>query len=215
MKISKLRINLTPTYSANIKRFFDVILAAISLIIFSPLLYITIFFIKIDSFGPIFFKQMRIGQHLKPFQLIKFRSMSILKDINQQEFDPGDIQRVTKVGKFLRKTKLDELPELFNVLNGDMSVVGPRPEVEKYVKVFLDDFNEILKNKPGLTDYASIKYRDEETILAKQSEPERYYRQIILPDKLYLAKRYIEDISFKTDMRIIKETLKCIVKTKQ
>ena len=141
--------------------------------------------------------------------------MSIPKNISQQEFDPGDINRVTRVGKFLRKTKLDELPELFNVLNGDMSIVGSRPEVKKYVKVYPDDFKEILKIKPGLSDYASIKYRDEETILANQSDPERYYRQFILPDKLYLAKRYIEDISFKTDMRIIKETLKCIVKNKQ
>jgi len=141
--------------------------------------------------------------------------MSIPKNISQQEFDPGDINRVTRVGKFLRKTKLDELPELFNVLNGDMSIVGSRPEVKKYVKVYPDDFKEILKIKPGLSDYASIKYRDEETILANQSDPERYYRQFILPDKLYLAKRYIEDISFKTDMRIIKETLKCILKNKQ
>ena len=141
--------------------------------------------------------------------------MSIPKNISQQEFDPGDINRVTRVGTFLRKTKLDELPELFNVLNGDMSIVGSRPEVKKYVKVYPDDFKEILKIKPGLSDYASIKYRDEETILANQSDPERYYRQVILPDKLYLAKCYLEDISFKTDMRIKKETLKCIIKTKQ
>ena len=141
--------------------------------------------------------------------------MSIPKNISQQEFDPGDINRVTRVGKFLRKTKLDELPELFNVLNGDMSIVGSRPEVKKYVKVYPDDFKEILKIKPGLSDYASIKYRDEETILANQSDPERYYRQFILPDKLYLAKRYIEDISFKTDMCIIKETLKSILKVQR
>lgn len=158
---------------------------------------------------------MRIGQHFKPFQLVKFRSMSIHKNIGRQEFDPGDNSRVTRVGSFLRKTKLDELPELFNVLNGDMSIIGSRPEVEKYVKAYPDDFKEILKIKPGLSDYASIKYRDEETILANQPDPGRYYRQVILPDKLHLARRYIENISFKTDMRIIKETLKCIAITKQ
>lgn len=141
--------------------------------------------------------------------------MTVLRNPEQGEFDPGDKHRITRAGSFLRKTKLDELPELFNVLNGDMSIVGPRPEVEKYVKVYHEDFKEILKIRPGLSDYASVKYRDEETILANQSDPESYYRQVILPDKINLAKRYIKDISFKTDMQIIGETLKCIVRGKR
>jgi len=137
--------------------------------------------------------------------------MSIARTKNQREFDPGDIGRVTRVGALLRNTKLDELPELFNVLNGDMSIVGPRPEVYKYVRAYRQDFSAILKIRPGLSDYASIKYRNEEAILESQPDPEKYYLNVILPDKLRLATGYMERISFRTDMHIIAETLKSIV----
>jgi lipopolysaccharide/colanic/teichoic acid biosynthesis glycosyltransferase len=136
--------------------------------------------------------------------------MLACKDSGQPEFDPGDSRRITRVGWILRKTKLDELPELFNVLNGEMSIVGPRPEVEKYVNSYSEDFKTILKVRPGLSDYASIKYRDEEAIFARQSDPEHYYVHVILPDKLRLAKRYIKNISFSTDLHIIKDTLKSV-----
>jgi len=202
-------------YYSIFKRLLDIIFSTTAVLVFSPLFYLAIIFIKIDSTGPVFFRQKRIGRHFAPFYLIKFRSMTVLRNPEQGEFDPGDKHRITRAGSFLRKTKLDELPELFNVLNGDMSIVGPRPEVEKYVKVYHEDFKEILKIRPGLSDYASVKYRDEETILANQSDPESYYRQVILPDKINLAKRYIKDISFKTDMQIIGETLKCIVRGKR
>jgi lipopolysaccharide/colanic/teichoic acid biosynthesis glycosyltransferase len=133
----------------------------------------------------------------------------------QSQFDPGDNCRVTRIGKFLRRTKIDELPELINVLKGEMSIVGPRPEVEKYVREHLHDFRQILKNRPGLSDLASIKYSYEESILACHSNPELYYVSTILPDKLELAKTYVKRISFKNDFRIICETLKSIVLARQ
>jgi len=136
--------------------------------------------------------------------------MSVSKGAGAKEFDPGDSRRITRVGWILRKMKLDELPELFNVLNGDMSIVGPRPEVEKYVNFYSEKFKEILKIRPGLSDYASIKYRAEESILASQSDPEEYYLRVILPDKLLLAKHYVEEISLSTDLRIIRDTLRSI-----
>jgi len=198
-------------YNPSLKRLLDLVLTAIALLILSPIFYFIIIFIRLDSTGPAFFKQKRIGQHFRPFHLIKFRSMAVHGSLMQHEFDPGYIGRVTRIGAFLRKTKLDELPELFNVLTGDMSIVGPRPEVEKYVNFYSEDFKEILKVRPGLSDYASIKYRDEEKILADRAHPEKFYEEEILPDKLHLAKEYIESISFKTDIHIIVETLKSIL----
>jgi len=198
-------------YNPSLKRLLDLVLTAIALLILSPIFYFIIIFIRLDSTGPAFFKQKRIGQHFRPFHLIKFRSMAVHGSLMQHEFDPGYIGRVTRIGTFLRKTKLDELPELFNVLTGDMSIVGPRPEVEKYVNFYSEDFKEILKVRPGLSDYASIKYRDEEKILADRAHPEKFYEEEILPDKLHLAKEYIESISFKTDIHIIVETLKSIL----
>lgn len=181
------------------------------LLLFSPFCCLITIFIKLDSPGDVFFKQKRMGQHFKPFQLIKFRSMALSEDIGRSEFDPGDQTRVTRIGSFLRKTKLDELPELFNVLNGDMSIVGPRPEVAEYVRAYPEDFRQILGVRPGVTDFASIKYRDEETILAAQPDPEAHYLNVILPDKLRLAKLYEKNISLSTDFRIIMGTIKNIV----
>ena len=125
-------------------------------------------------------------------------------------YEPGNSERVTRMGRVLRKTKLDELPELFNVLKGDMGLVGPRPEVAAYVKAYPDDFRNILKIRPGLTDYASIRYRNEEKILANRADPEQYYLDVILPDKLGLARRYLNDMSLKTDVRILWDTVKSV-----
>jgi lipopolysaccharide/colanic/teichoic acid biosynthesis glycosyltransferase len=194
------------------KRLLDLFLSSIGLLIFSPFCYLIVIFIKLDSPGTVFFRQKRIGQHLRPFRLLKFRSMSVSRDVAISEFDPGDHRRVTRVGSFLRKTKLDEFPELFNVINGRMSIVGPRPEVPQYVLEYPEDFKEILAIKPGISDFASIKYRDEEAILARQSNPVTYYLNVVLPDKLHLAKQYVESVSFKTDIRIITETIKGLVK---
>jgi lipopolysaccharide/colanic/teichoic acid biosynthesis glycosyltransferase len=193
-----------------VKRLLDVVLASVALLVVSPVFYIIIIFVRLNSSGSVFFKQQRFGKDFKPFQLVKFRSMTVAKDPLQEEFEPGDDTRVTRVGSFLRRTKLDELPELFNVLNGDMSIVGPRPEVEKYVRAYPEDFKEILRIRPGLSDYASIKYRDEEAMLAGQPDPERYYCEVILPDKLHLGRRYLEEMSLRIDIRIIIETIKSI-----
>lgn len=137
--------------------------------------------------------------------------MVLPRNERKAEFEPGDKSRVTRVGSFLRKLKLDELPELYNVLNGDIGIVGPRPEVEKYVQAYPEDFKMILRIRPGLSDYASIKYSDEEAILASQLDPEKYYLNVILPDKVRLARLYAEEISFSTDLRIIIDTLRSIV----
>jgi lipopolysaccharide/colanic/teichoic acid biosynthesis glycosyltransferase len=177
----------------------------------SPIFVLSILFIRIDSPGPAFFKQERIGRHFKAFRLIKFRSMVLTQSEVKGQFEPGDKSRVTRVGSFLRKLKMDELPELFNVLNGDMSIVGPRPEVQEYVRAYPEDFSTVLKIRPGLSDYASIKYRDEEEILASQPNPEAYYLHVILPDKLRMAKDYAEEVSFRIDVRIIRETLRSVV----
>jgi len=145
------------------------------------------------------------------FQLIKFRSMLCEDDVSKGQFNPGDKSRVTRIGKFLRKTKIDELPELINVLKGDMSIIGPRPEVARYIRMYPEDFKTVLKIRPGLSDYASIKYRDEEEIFATKQDPEYHYLHAILPDKLRLAKVYAEKVSFSVDLDIMKETLRSIL----
>jgi lipopolysaccharide/colanic/teichoic acid biosynthesis glycosyltransferase len=198
-------------YNPHIKRLLDFILAIAVFFVLAPVFFVVCVFILLDSKGTPFFIQERIGKGMLPFRLIKFRSMTLKNSSDKAEFNPGDIHRVTKVGAFLRKTKIDELPELINVVKGDMSFVGPRPEVRKYVQAYPEDFEVILKIRPGLTDFASIEYRDEENILASWSDPEIYYLRVILPDKLNLAKRYVEEASFKTDLRIIGKTLKSII----
>ena len=193
------------------KRLFDIVCSFCGLALLSPFLAVVLLLIKIDSPGPVFFIQKRMGRDFKPFNLIKFRSMTVVQHAQKSQFNPGDESRVTRIGRLLRKTKADELPELFNVLRGDMSIVGPRPEVEKYVRAYPEDFKMILNVRPGLSDHASIKYRDEEGILANQEDPEHHYVNVILPDKIRLGRRYLEKVSFGTDFRIIVTTLKSIV----
>jgi len=192
------------------KRVLDILFSFIAFLCFSPLFYFIILLIQLDSPGAAFFRQHRVGRNGRSFRLLKFRSMVPSKELVHPDFDPGNSKRVTQVGRILRHTKLDELPGLFNVINGDMSIVGPRPEVAKYVDYYSQDFKEILKIRPGLSDYASIKYRDEEDILAAQSDPEDYYVHVLLPDKLRLAKRYIREVSLSTDFHIVRETLRSI-----
>ena len=198
-------------YNPHMKRLIDFFLSVIGLLFLSPLFLFLCILICLESKGPPFFVQERIGKGMAPFRLIKFRSMTSDWNNSEKEFNPGDSSRVTKLGKILRKTKIDELPELLNVLIGDMSIVGPRPEVALYVEAYPEDFAEILKIRPGLSDLASIKYRAEEIMLQSQVNPEKYYLDEILPDKLRLARNYLEMISFKTDLRIIGDTLKNIL----
>jgi lipopolysaccharide/colanic/teichoic acid biosynthesis glycosyltransferase len=215
----KFRSNGIPRFYGHrgpqlVKRVLDVTLSGVALIFLSPLLFLIVLLIKLDSIGPVFFKQARVGKNFRSFRLIKFRSMTVPNDETEGEFNPGDETRVTKVGAFLRRTKLDELPELFNVLNGDMSIVGSRPEVERYVRMFPEAFEYVLRLKPGLSDFASIKYRKEEEILSKAADADRCYVEEILPDKLRLAKEYIQRMSLRTDINIIANTIKTIFRSK-
>lgn len=193
------------------KRVFDLISALIGFFILSPLLVLISILIKIDSKGPVFFLQERIGKDGNAFKLIKFRSMYVDPIQERKGFTPGDTRRITRFGKLIRKTKVDELPELINVIKGEMSLVGPRPEVRKYVELFKKDFDEILKIKPGITDYATLEFRDEEEILRGVKDKEGEYIKNILPLKIKLYKKYTKSIKFKEDLRIILKTLLRIV----
>jgi lipopolysaccharide/colanic/teichoic acid biosynthesis glycosyltransferase len=189
------------------KRIFDFIASLIGLILLSPFLVIIGVLVKISDKGPVFYRSKRVGQNFKPFYLLKFRTMVV----NAEELGPfvtkGGDQRITKIGKFLRKYKLDELPQLWNVVKGELSIVGPRPEVEKYISFYKDDYKEILKIKPGITDYAAIKFKNEEEILAKFEDVEKAYIENVLPEKIKLYKTYLNEIGFLTDLKLIFKTL--------
>ncbi|MFO0793698.1 MAG: sugar transferase [Candidatus Brocadiaceae bacterium] len=194
------------------KRLFDIAFSIIGLLLLLPLFIVIAIFIKLDSKGPVFFKQKRMGMNFKPFLLYKFRSMVADAPQKGLAITTGGDPRITKVGRLLRKTKIDELPQLINVLKGDMSIVGPRPEVAKYVEMFRKDYQEILKVKPGITDYATVEFRDEEGVLKKYRDTEDGYIHEILPLKIQLYKRYLKDKSFLTDMKLIFSTLWKIIK---
>lgn len=168
--------------------------------------------IYIEDRESVLFKQKRIGLNLQTFTIYKFRSMTVSKISSNRSFEPGDQSRVTSIGKILRKTKLDELPQLINVLKGDMSLVGPRPEVKKWVDIYPQQWAHILTVKPGITDNASILFRNEEEILARSANPEMYYQEIILPEKLNIYYEYINNHSFKGDILIIFKTIYSIIK---
>ncbi len=158
------------------------------------------------------FKQERVGQNWEIFYIYKFRTMQIRETSNDNGVTSADDSRITKIGKILRNYKLDELPQLINVLWGKMSFVGPRPELKKFAMVYRNDYDKILKLKPGISDYASIKYYNESNLLKECENPEIYYLNNILPDKINLNKRYISEASFSTDFKIIITTLKTIFK---
>ena len=166
------------------QRFFDVIISFIGLIILLPIFFFIAIWIKCDSKGPIFYKQMRVGKNGVDFYLYKFRSMRVGADKKGLITVGGRDPRITYSGYFIRKYKIDELPQLLNVLKGDMSIVGPRPEVRKYVDLYTDEQRLVLSIKPGITDYASIEYIDENEILGKSSDPEKTYIEDIMPEKI-------------------------------
>ncbi len=192
------------------KRGFDFMTALLGMILLSPLFLIIGIVVWVEDNGPVFFRQTRIGKQGKTFRLYKFRSMSPPKTITEGSFTPGDFSRVTSVGRFIRKTKLDELPQLINVLKGDMSLVGPRPEVEKWVSAFPERWKIVHTVKPGITDIASLKFRNEESILAASDNPENLYRNVILPRKLDYCEEYVRHHSFAGDLLIIIKTLASI-----
>lgn len=162
--------------------------------------------------GPIFFLQERIGKGGHAFGLIKFRTMLVAHDKTKGSFEPGDSSRVSPLGKFLRKAKLDELPQLFNVLKGDLSIVGPRPEVRQWTEVYTKKWAIAHSIKPGLTDNAAIEFRHEEKILALSDDPIKTYREVILPRKLDLYMDYVKNQSLWGDIKIILKTMRAIIK---
>ncbi len=195
-----------------IKRLFDILFSLILLIILAPLFLVVSIAIVADSKGGVFFNQERVGWKGKHFKLHKFRTMRPASESAGQITVGMRDPRITSIGYNLRKYKLDELPQLFNILKGEMSVVGPRPEVPRYVALYNEEQREVLDVKPGLTDYASIDFVDENAILAKSSNPEKTYIEEIMPLKLNLNKKYIQEMSLKTDIKIIFGTIKAIFK---
>lgn len=190
-----------------LKRLFDIFSSLIGLILLFPLLFCIAVIVFLQSKGPAFYKQTRVGQNNKDFTLLKFRTM------NMKAYQKGLLTigardpRITAVGYYLRKYKLDELPQLFNVLFGSMSLVGPRPEVRKYVNLYDAEQKKVLSVKPGITDYASLEYFDENELLAKSTDPEQTYIREVMPAKLELNKKYIQEANLKTDLRIIFRTI--------
>ena len=177
-----------------------------------PLAILISLFIFFEDYGTVIFMQRRIGLNQQPFTLYKFRSMTNNKNLPNGSFEAGDQSRVTKIGKLLRKTKIDEFPQLINVLSGKMSLVGPRPEVKKWVDMYPQQWAVVLTVKPGLTDNASILFRNEEELLSKVSNPAMHYKEVILPRKLSLYSEYIKNQSFIGDLKIILKTLYSISK---
>ena len=194
-----------------LKRIFDIISSLFGLILLAPFMIIIAILIKIDSKGPVFFKQVRVTRNGREFKIFKYRTMRVGSD-KYSQITIGKDSRITKVGDFLRKYKLDEIPQLINVLLGDMSLVGPRPEVPKYVALYTEEQREILKVRAGITDYASIEFSNENDILANEVDPERAYIEKIMPRKIELNKKYLSEISVITDIKIILLTIKKILK---
>ncbi|MBJ6749702.1 sugar transferase [Geomonas anaerohicana] len=194
-----------------IKRLFDLFFAGMGLILLAPLWLLVAFWIKYDSPGPVFFRQERVGRFGTPFRIFKFRTMCLDAEAKGRQLTVGDDPRITRSGAFLRKYKLDELPQLLNVVKGEMSLVGPRPEVPRYISLYPDELREIvLSVRPGITDYASIEYKDENTILGQAEDPDRAYVEEILPVKIGYYVRYIMERSFWVDLKLILATLVAI-----
>ena len=188
------------------KRLFDIFVSVIGLISLSPLLLIVAIWIKLDSPGPVFYRQVRVGRYNKDFRIFKFRSMRIGSDKGSLVTIGGRDPRITRSGYLIRKFKIDELPQLINVLIGDMSLVGPRPEVRHYVNYWTPEQMHVLDVRPGITDPASIKYRNENELLEKAEDPEKYYIEVIMQEKIKLYLEYAEKSSFWYDIKLIFQT---------
>ena len=189
------------------KRLFDIIFSLIGLIASAFLFLIISVYVKLEDKGPVFYRGIRIGRFGKPFMIFKFRTMVVNADKIGGPSTADDDPRITRIGKFTRKYKLDELPQLINVLKGEMSFVGPRPEVPFYVNMFTKEEKNILSVKPGITDWASLWNSDEGAILAGSPDPEKTYMEKIRPEKIRLQLKYVKERSFWVDMKIILQTL--------
>ena len=194
------------------KRAFDIIASACGLIVLSPVMLVCACLVKLTSTGPVLFKQKRMGRNFRLFEILKFRSMTVGAEQMGDRVTAGGDNRITGIGRILRKTKLDELPQLLNVLKGDMSLVGPRPEVPEFVEIYREDYQELLSVRPGITDIGSIEFRDEEEILARSDDPRQTYIDDILPQKIELGKSYIKRSSVVFDIKLILLTLLRVVR---
>lgn len=194
------------------KRTFDILVSFVAIVILFPFFIVVSILIKVDSKGPVIFRQVRVGKNEKNFEILKFRTMVTDAEKIGKQITIGEDKRITKIGRFLRKYKLDEFPQLFNVLKGDMSFVGPRPEVPRYTSLYTDEQKEVFKVRPGITDYASIKYRDENEILGESENPEETYINKIMNDKLKINLEYLKRKSIIEDIKIIFKTLVKIIK---
>jgi len=194
------------------KRPFDLLIAGMCLAVTSPLLAVLAIAIKLDSPGPILYRGVRIGRNGVPFKMFKFRTMVVNADKIGGSSTPADDARVTRVGRFLRQRKLDELPQFINVVRGEMSVVGPRPQVGWAVALYGEEEREVLKVRPGLTDAASIRFRNEDEILRGSKDPDRDYMEKIHPEKMRLSLAYVRDYSLRTDIAMIAATLAGLVR---
>lgn len=194
------------------KRLFDVVASGLGLIVLSPLFLILAIWIKLDSKGSVFYRQVRVGRNNKDFRIFKFRSMRVGADKGSLVTIGGHDPRVTRSGYFIRKFKFDELPQLINVFFGDMSLVGPRPEVRHYIDYWTPEQMHVLDVRPGITDPASIKFRNENELMEKAEDPEKYYIEVIMQEKIKLYLEYVEKHSFFYDLGLIFKTFWVIVK---
>lgn len=194
------------------KRIFDIVMSGLGLICLSPLFLVLAVWIKSDSAGPVFYRQIRVGRGNKDFRLFKFRSMRPDSDKLGLITVGGHDPRVTRSGYYIRKYKLDEFPQLINVFVGDMSLVGPRPEVRKYVDLYTPEQLRVLNVRPGITSLASIRYRNENEILAKAEDPDKAYVEQIMPDKIAIDLEYVENASLTNDIKLIFKTFGEIIR---
>lgn len=193
------------------KRLFGVIASGLGLVVLSPLFLVLAIWIKLDSKGPVFYRQVRVGRNNKDFRIFKFRSMRVGADKGSLVTIGGRDPRVTRSGYWIRKFKLDELPQLINVFIGDMSLVGPRPEVRHYVDYWTPEQMRVLDVRPGITDPASIKFRNENELMEKAEDPEKYYIEVIMQEKIKLYLEYVEKHNFFYDIALIFKTFWVIV----
>ena len=197
------------------KRLFDIVASGLGLIVLSPLFLVLAIWIKLDSKGPVFYRQVRVGYKNKDFRIFKFSSMRMGADKGSLVTIGGHDPRVTKSGYFIRKFKFDELPQLINVFIGDMSLVGPRPEVRHYVDYWTPEQMHVLDVRPGITDPASIKYRNENELMGLADDPEKFYIEVIMQEKIRLYLEYVESHSFLGDIGLIFKTFWTIVKERE
>ncbi len=194
----------------NTKRAFDIVMSLLGLVFTLPIMAAVVFAMTKHDPGPLFYLQRRIGRHKRSFQMIKFRTMVVGADKLGPQVTAKHDPRITPVGAFLRRSKLDELPELWNVLMGDMSLVGPRPEVPRYVEQYQPEWDDVFDVRPGITDLATLQFRDEESVLEGVEDREQAYMNIIVPIKIRLAQWYVENRSFTLDLRILIDTVLAI-----